>query len=151
MEEGRKVTNLSEHRKMLDGIGESLFKELSDSSSLIDVGQLKLYYNASIPDLLQVFSDIEERTEASFYNYGPGKVPLVAVYGNWLVHIARVNGINYVIYPDWTHSKPIRGVIERIYVNGEWELVVVIKEKGKEKEVIVEKEGKKWAEEQVEE
>ena len=144
MEEGRKVTNLFEHRKMLDGIGKSLFEGLSDCSSSKDVGRLNLCYNASIPDLLEVFSDIGERTEASFYNYSSEGEPLVTNYGNWLVHIARVNGVNYVIYPDWTHSKPIRGEIDWIYVNWKWELAVDV-DGG---EIIVEKRSKKRSKKQ---
>lgn len=110
---------------MLDEIAKDLICGLNECSSSVDVGQLYMYYEAPIPDLLEVLSDIEGQN-LYFVNYGPTGEPLVVKYGNWLVHIARVNRVNYVIYPDWTHSKWIRGNINRIYVNEKWELCVQV-------------------------
>ena len=64
---------------------------------------------------------------------------LVTEYDNWLVHIVRVNCVNYLIYTDRAHSIPIEDVTERIYVNWEWKLIVDIKWK----EVIIQKQDKK--------
>ena len=135
----RKVFYELEHRKMLDEIANRLLNNISDCSLPQEIERFKLYYKAPIPDLLKVLSDIEGQN-LYFVNYSPitGE-PLVAKYGNWLVHIARVNRVNYVIYPDWTHSKWIRGNINRIYVNEKRELVV----DNNGKEVTVKKQDKK--------
>ena len=119
----RKVPNKLEHVEMLDAIAKKLIESFNDCSSSVDVGQLYMYYKAPIPNLLEALPDVKGQN-LYFVNYGSTGEPLVAKYGNWLVHIARVNRVNYVIYPDWTHSKWIRGSINRIYVNEKWELVV---------------------------
>ena len=89
---------------------------------------------------MEVFSDVKRGKYLKFVSYSPTTwEPLIAVYDYWLVHVAKIGKKSYVVFPDWTHSNPIEGNIDRIYVNGEWKLVV----DNDGKEVIVEKQDKK--------
>ena len=121
------LNNYWYHVKMIEEYVNSLINNLSDCS-WFEINSIIVWLRDAlllIPDLQELISDVKW-WNPSFLNYGFNKEPLVAEWDNWLVHIAKVDDLNYVIYPDWTHSKWIRGSINRIYVNKEWKLAVNI-------------------------
>ena len=118
--ENRVVGNVPAHKKMLNYAERRRFND-----EYLSPQKLRRFLDyIVIPDLVTVLSDVE-RTTAWFCNYGPNRVPLVAEYEWWLIHVAKVNNVYYLIYPDWTHSHPIKGKIYSIVVN-DWEIIVNI-------------------------
>jgi len=100
----RQVVGYDVHKQMLGDIAQNLFNNLSDFSRPNEVNLLKLVYKITIPDLMEVFSDVKRGKYLKFVSYSPTTwEPLIAVYDYWLVHVAKIGKKNYVVFPDWTH------------------------------------------------